>query len=318
MIEVMAIVGPTASGKTALGIELAKAFNGEIINGDSMQIYRDMSIGTAKVKPEEMAGVTHHLLDIKDPEEPFSVAEYQKLVRDKISEIKQKGKLPIIVGGTGLYIQAVLFDYRFSESQVDENLRNKLHTELEEFGPLHMHEKLMQLDPETDIHPNNTRRVIRALEIILGSEQKVDRSLALEPMYNELIVGIDIPRALLYERIDRRVDAMMEDGLIREVEALRERGIRDVQSIQAIGYKEIYAYLDGKLEFDRAIELLKKNSRNYAKRQLTYFRNKLPVFWIDGQGNLRDNIENIRQIMQENDRARRIELIGEQKPEQGK
>ena len=137
-------------------------------------------------------------------------------------------------------------------------------------------------------------------------------------MYNELIVGIDIPRALLYERIDRRVDAMMEEGLIREVEALRERGIRDVQSIQAIGYKEIYAYLDGKLEFDRAIELLKKNSRNYAKRQLTYFRNKLPVFWIDGQGNLRDNIENIRQIMQENDRGRRIELIGEQKPEQGK
>ncbi|WP_084245379.1 tRNA (adenosine(37)-N6)-dimethylallyltransferase MiaA [Planomicrobium okeanokoites] len=318
MIEVMAIVGPTASGKTALGIELAKAFNGEIINGDSMQIYRDMSIGTAKVKPEEMAGVTHHLLDIKDPEEPFSVAEYQKLVRDKISEIKQKGKLPIIVGGTGLYIQAVLFDYRFSESQVDENLRNELYTELEEFGPLHMHEKLMQVDPETDIHPNNTRRVIRALEIILGSEQKVDRSLALEPMYNELIVGIDIPRALLYERIDRRVDAMMEEGLIREVEALRERGIRDVQSIQAIGYKEIYAYLDGKLEFDRAIELLKKNSRNYAKRQLTYFRNKLPVFWIDGRGNLRDNIENIRQIMQENDRGRRIELIGEQKPEQGK
>ncbi|WP_341201986.1 tRNA (adenosine(37)-N6)-dimethylallyltransferase MiaA [Planomicrobium okeanokoites] len=318
MIEVMAIVGPTASGKTALGIELAKAFNGEIINGDSMQIYRDMSIGTAKVKPEEMAGVTHHLLDIKDPEEPFSVAEYQKLVRDKISEIKQKGKLPIIVGGTGLYIQAVLFDYRFSESQVDENLRNELYTELEEFGPLHMHEKLMQLDPETDIHPNNTRRVVRALEIILGSEQKVDRSLALEPMYNELIVGIDIPRALLYERIDRRVDAMMEEGLIREVEALRERGIRDVQSIQAIGYKEIYAYLDGKLEFDRAIELLKKNSRNYAKRQLTYFRNKLPIFWIDGRGNLRDNIENIRQIMQENDRGRRIELIGEQKPEQGK
>ncbi|WP_372869834.1 tRNA (adenosine(37)-N6)-dimethylallyltransferase MiaA [Planomicrobium okeanokoites] len=318
MIEVMAIVGPTASGKTALGIELAKAFNGEIINGDSMQIYRDMSIGTAKVKPEEMAGVTHHLLDIKDPEEPFSVAEYQKLVRDKISEIKQKGKLPIIVGGTGLYIQAVLFDYRFSESQVDENLRNELYTELEEFGPLHMHEKLMQLDPETDIHPNNTRRVVRALEIILGSEQKVDRSLALEPMYNELIVGIDITRALLYERIDRRVDAMMEEGLIREVEALRERGIRGVQSIQAIGYKEIYAYLDGKLEFDRAIELLKKNSRNYAKRQLTYFRNKLPVFWIDGRGNLRDNIENIRQIMQENDRGRRIELIGEQKPEQGK
>lgn len=318
MIDVMAIVGPTASGKTALGIELAKAFNGEIINGDSMQIYRDMSIGTAKVKEEEMAGVPHHLLDIKDPEEPFSVAEYQQLVRDKISEIRQNGKLPIIVGGTGLYIQAVLFDYRFSESQVDEELRDKLYAELEELGPEHMHERLLKLDPEMDIHPNNTRRVIRALEIILGSEQKVDRTLALKPMYNELIVGIDIPRPLLYERIDRRVDVMMEEGLIEEVEALRERGIKDVQSIQAIGYKEIYAYLDGKVEFERAIELLKKNSRNYAKRQLTYFRNKLPVFWIDGRSDLGDNIENIRQIMQEKDRGRRIELIGEQKPEQGK
>lgn len=318
MIDVMAIVGPTASGKTALGIELAKAFNGEIINGDSMQIYRDMSIGTAKVKEEEMAGVPHHLLDIKDPEEPFSVAEYQQLVRDKILEIQQTGKLPIIVGGTGLYIQAVLFDYRFSESQVDEKLRNRLYAELEKFGPEHMHDKLLELDPEIDIHPNNTRRVIRALEIILGSEQKVDRTLALKPMYNELIVGIDMPRPLLYERIDRRVDGMMEEGLIEEVKALRERGIKDVQSIQAIGYKEIYAYLDGKVEFERAIELLKKNSRNYAKRQLTYFRNKLPVFWIDGRSDLGDNIENIRQIMQENNRGRRIELIGEQKPEQGK
>ncbi|MCM3610872.1 tRNA (adenosine(37)-N6)-dimethylallyltransferase MiaA [Planococcus sp. MERTA32b] len=318
MIDVMAIVGPTASGKTALGIELAKAFNGEIINGDSMQIYRDMSIGTAKVKEDEMAGVPHHLLDIKDPEEPFSVAEYQQLVRDKISEIKQSGKLPIIVGGTGLYIQAVLFDYRFSESQVDEELRNKLYGELEKSGPEHMHEKLLKLDPEIDIHPNNTRRVIRSLEIILGSEQKVDRTLALKPMYNELIVGIDMPRPLLYERIDRRVDVMIEEGLLEEVQSLRNRGIKDVQSIQAIGYKEIYAYMDGKVEFGRAIELLKKNSRNYAKRQLTYFRNKLPVFWIDGRSGSRDNIENIRQIMQENDRGRRIELIGEQKSEQGK
>lgn len=318
MIDVMAVVGPTASGKTALGIELAKAFDGEIINGDSMQIYRDMSIGTAKVKTEEMGGVRHHLLDIKNPEEPFSVAEYQQLVRSKIAEISETGKLPIIVGGTGLYVQAVLFDYRFSESQVDEELRSSLYEELEKFGPEHMHERLIALDPEADIHPNNTRRVIRALEILLGSEEKVDRSLALKPMYNELIVGIELPRNLLYERIDKRVDSMMAEGLVEEVEALHSRGIRNVQSIQAIGYKEIYAFLDRKIELGQAVEMLKKHSRNYAKRQLTYFRNKLPVYWIDGRVNIQDNIEKIRLIMQENERGCRIELIGEQKPEQGK
>lgn len=313
MIDVLAIVGPTASGKTALSIRLAKALDGEIINGDSMQIYRDMSIGTAKVKPEEMDGIKHHLLDIKDPEDPFSVAEYQQLVRNKITEISEAGKLPIIVGGTGLYVQAVLFDYRFSESQVDEKLRAVLYSELDQYGPLNMHAKLAALDPDTEIHLNNTRRVIRALEILLGSEEKVDRSLALQPMYNEVIVGIDMPRNILYKRIDRRVDAMMEEGLLEEVGALHEKGLRDVQSIQAIGYKEIYAYLDGKLDLEEAVVKLKKNSRNYAKRQLTYFRNKLPVFWIDGQKPLQENIEIIDQFMQENDRERRIESIGEQK-----
>lgn len=318
MIEVLAIVGPTASGKTALSIRLAQALNGEIINGDSMQIYRDMSIGTAKVKPEEMDGVKHHLLDIKNPEEPFSVAEYQQLVRSKITEITAAGKLPIIVGGTGLYVQAVLFDYRFTESQVDEKLREDLYDELDRYGPLHMHKKLTALDPAADIHPNNTRRVIRALEILLGSEEKVDRSLALQPMYNEVIVGIDMPRNLLYERIDRRVDGMMDEGLLDEVRALHAKGLRDVQSIQAIGYKEMYAYLDGKLDLAEAIVKLKKNSRNYAKRQLTYFRNKLPIFWIDGQKPLQENIEIIEQFMQENERERRIELIGASKKEQGK
>ena len=313
MIDVLAIVGPTASGKTALSIELAKELNGEIINGDSMQIYRDMTIGTAKVKPEEMQGVPHHLLDIKDPEESFSVAEYQQLVRGKIKEIADSGKLPIIVGGTGLYVQAVLFDYRFSDTQVNENLRNELYQELEEFGPEYMHKKLLALDAETDIHPNNTRRVIRALEIQLGSEEKVDRSLALQPMYNELIIGIDIARDILYKRIDQRVETMFEEGLLEEVKALYNRDLREAQSIKAIGYKEIYAYLDGKLELEDAKILLKKNSRNYAKRQLTYFRNKLPVYWIDGLRELRGNIEEIQQIMQENERARRIKIIVDQK-----
>ena len=235
MIDVVAIVGPTASGKTALSLELAKRLDGEIINGDSMQIYRDMTIGTAKILPEEMAGIPHHLLDIKDPDESFSVAEYQKLVREKIAEIRSRGKLPIIVGGTGMYVQAVLFDYRFSEEAVDQELRDSLNQELEQFGPEKMHQKLMELDPQSAIHPNNARRVVRAIENLMSGQEKSDRQLTLSPMYNEVIIGLDIPRDILYERINQRVDTMIERGLIEEVEALRQRGIREAQSIHAIG-----------------------------------------------------------------------------------
>lgn len=309
MIDVIAIVGPTASGKTALSIELAKRCNGEIINGDSMQVYRDMSVGTAKILPEEMQDIPHHLLDIKDPEEPFSVAEYQKLVREKIAEIRSRGKLPIIVGGSGLYVQAVLFDYRFAEEQVDEELRNGLYEELEQFGPAHMHAKLLELDPSSEIHPNNTRRVIRAIEIAMSCQPKTERNLALVPMYNEAIIGIDINRKVLYERINDRVDEMLARGLLKEVEKLRERGIRDAQSIRAIGYKEIYAYLDGDVTLEEAIRQLKQNSRKYAKRQFTYFKNKLPIFWIDALADSEKNIQQILAFLQENSRARRIEII---------
>ena len=307
MIDVMAIVGPTASGKTALSLELAKRLDGEIINGDSMQIYRNMTIGTAKILPEEMAGITHHLLDIKEPDESFSVAEYQKLVRGKIADIQSRGKLPIIVGGTGLYVQAVLFDYRFSDEPVDHQLRDSLYKELEEFGPEEMHRKLMKLDPQADIHPNNTRRVVRAVEILLSGQKKGDSELALSPMYNEAIIGLDIPRDVLYERINQRVDQMLERGLIEEVETLRQRGIRDVQSIQAIGYKEIYAYLDGQGSLEEAVVKLKRNSRKYAKRQFTYFKNKLPIFWIDALADPEKNLQKIIAFMQENDRNCRID-----------
>ncbi|MFD1862513.1 tRNA (adenosine(37)-N6)-dimethylallyltransferase MiaA [Planococcus chinensis] len=309
MIDVIAIVGPTASGKTALSIELAKRLDGEIINGDSMQVYRSMSIGTAKIEPDEMQGVPHHLLDIKNPEESFSVAEYQQLVRGKISEIRSRGKLPIIVGGSGLYVQAVLFDYRFAEEPFDEKLRGELHAELERFGPAHMHRKLLELDPESQIHPNNTRRVLRAIEIARSGQPKGERTMALSPMYNELIIGLDISRDVLYERINARVDDMLARGLLEEVNALRSRGIRDVQSIQAIGYKEIYAYLDGKLPLEEAVTQLKQNSRKYAKRQFTYFKNKLPIFWIDALQDLEKNIRQIQEVMQENDRDRRIEYF---------
>ncbi|MDM5333178.1 tRNA (adenosine(37)-N6)-dimethylallyltransferase MiaA [Ureibacillus composti] len=284
-IEVVAVVGPTASGKTALSIRLAKEFNGEIINGDSMQIYKGLDIGTAKITEEEMEGIPHHLLDIKEPTESFSVAEYQTLVREKIAEIQERGKLPIIVGGSGLYVQAVLYDFQFTEEQVDEEARKKYYDELAKIGPDAMHEKLAKLDPQTakTIHPNNTRRVIRALEMIeLHGESKAteEHQRGNVPMYHHLVIGLDMDREKLYDRINLRVDLMMEKGLLREVQGLWERGIRDVQSVQAIGYKELYAYLDGLVTLEDATEQLKQNSRRYAKRQLTYFRNKMDVQWI--------------------------------------
>ncbi|MEG0260632.1 MAG: tRNA (adenosine(37)-N6)-dimethylallyltransferase MiaA [Lysinibacillus sp.] len=288
--EVVAIVGPTASGKTALSIELAKAYNGEIINGDSMQIYKELDIGTAKITEDEMAGIPHHLLSFKEPTESFSVAEYQRLVREKIEEIRSRGKLPIVVGGTGLYVQAVLFDFQFTEEKVDEEARRAYYDALEKLGPEAMHERLKELDPKTaeTIHPNNTRRVIRALEMIelSGVSKAAEAQNRGEiPLYNHFIIGLGnhMDRAELYDRINRRVDIMMEKGLLEEVTSLWQRGIRDVQSIQAIGYKELYDYLDERCSLDEALESLKQNSRRYAKRQLTYFRNKMDVYFIEGK-----------------------------------
>lgn len=284
-IDVVAIVGPTASGKTALSIKIAKQFNGEIINGDSMQVYKGLDIGTAKITAEEMDGIVHHLLDIKEPTESFSVAEYQQLVRTKIAEIQSRGKLPIIVGGTGLYVQAVLYDFQFTDEEVDEQARKHYYNELERIGPEAMHERLTQLDPETakTIHPNNTRRVIRALEMlelsgISKSNEAQNRGDL--PLYHHLIIGMDMERQLLYERINQRVDIMMENGLLDEVRMLWEKQIHDVQAVKAIGYKELYSYFDGELSLVEAVEQIKQNSRRYAKRQLTYFRNKMDVQWI--------------------------------------
>lgn len=284
-IEVVAIVGPTASGKTALSIKLAKEFNGEVINGDAMQVYKELNIGTAKITEEEMEGIPHHLLDIKEPTESFSVAEYQKLVRAKIAEIQSRGKLPIIVGGTGLYVQAVLYDFQFTNEDVDEEARAKYYDELEKLGPEGMHAKLAKVDPETakTIHPNNTRRVIRALEMVeLSGVSKAAeaQNRGHIPLYHHLIIGLDMDREVLYERINKRVDIMMENGLLEEVRGLWQRNIRDVQSIKAIGYKELYNYLDGHISLEEAISQLKQNSRRYAKRQLTYFRNKIDTQFI--------------------------------------
>jgi len=281
MEKVIAIVGPTAVGKTKLSIELAKKLNGEIISGDAMQIYRGMDIGTAKVTTEEMESVPHHLLDEKSPAERYSVAEFQKTVRAKINEISARGKLPIIVGGTGLYVKAVLYDYEFSEEERSNEEQYKGLTNEE------VHKKLASIDPVSakELHPNNRRRVVRALNIY--DETKTTKSEALKKqekklMYNVTIIGLTDERPVLYERINARVDEMIADGLIREVEALYEAGIlRESQAIQAIGYKEIYDYLDGKVDLETTIELVKRNSRRLAKRQYTWFRNQMDVTWFE-------------------------------------
>ena len=284
--KVIVLIGPTAVGKTKTSIELAKRFDGEIISGDSMQIYRKMDIGTAKITNDEMEGVPHHLIDIKNPEESFSVAEFQQLVRKKISEIHSRGKVPLIVGGTGLYIQSVLYDYQFTETPGDEKYRTELEAELEKFGSEWLHHKLAEVDPSSagNIHPNNTRRVIRALEIFhctgkTMSEYQENQTHELQ--YDVALIGLTMDRELLYKRINYRVDLMMNQGLLDEVKGLFDEGVKDVQSVQAIGYKELYDYFDGTISLVQAIENLKQNSRRYAKRQLTWFRNKMEVAWFD-------------------------------------
>ncbi|OIK11093.1 tRNA (adenosine(37)-N6)-dimethylallyltransferase MiaA [Bacillus sp. MUM 116] len=284
--KLLVIIGPTAVGKTKLSIELAKRFDGEIISGDSMQIYHGMDIGTAKIRPDEMEGIPHHLIDIREPDESFSVAEFQQLVRDKINEIAEKGKLPIIVGGTGLYIQSVIYDYHFSDAAADEKFRMELEKKAKSEGAEALHQELVRIDSASavQIHPNNVRRVIRALEIYhctgktmseVQSEQQPNL------LYDTALLGLTMDREKLYERINQRVDLMMAEGLLTEVKELHYKGLRDCQSIQAIGYKEVYDYLDEKISLEQAVENLKQNSRRYAKRQLTWFRNKMSVQWFD-------------------------------------
>ncbi|MFJ7729252.1 tRNA (adenosine(37)-N6)-dimethylallyltransferase MiaA [Neobacillus sp. NPDC097160] len=284
--KLLVIIGPTAVGKTKLSIEMAKRYNGEIISGDSMQIYRGMDIGTAKITEKEMEGIPHHLIDIKEPSENFSVAEFQHLVRDRINEIAKKEKLPIIVGGTGLYIQSVIYDYQFSDVPGDVSFRLKLEERVKEIGNEALYKELIEVDPESaaQIHPNNVRRVIRALEIFhLTGKTMKDYQSTQQPdlLYNTALIGLTMERVNLYQRINSRVDIMMNEGLLAEVKGLYEQGIRDCQSIQAIGYKEIYDYIDGRVTLDEAVEILKQNSRRYAKRQLTWFRNKMDVQWFD-------------------------------------
>lgn len=305
-------MGPTAVGKTKLSIDLAKAFNGEIISGDSMQVYKGMDIGTAKIKTEEMECVPHHLIDIIEPTESFNVAQFQELVTNCIDDITARGKLPIIAGGTGLYIEAVLQQYSYAESVKDEQYRLELERLAEENGVQYVHNMLAEIDPESAerIHPNNVRRVIRALEIYQCTGKKMSEQLEKQNadyVYDAALIGLTMERERLYDRINRRVDVMVEEGLQEEVRSLYDNGIRDCQSIQAIGYKELYDYFDEKVTYEQAVENLKQNSRRYAKRQLTWFRNKMNLHWFEmDQKNEEKNFLEICSYIEEKLEVKRI------------
>ncbi|SDN30502.1 tRNA dimethylallyltransferase [Alkalicoccus daliensis] len=297
------IAGPTAVGKTETGIKLAKKFNGEIISGDSMQVYRKMDIGTAKATKDEQNLVPHHLIDILSPEENFSAADFKEKAEKAINKISSKNKLPIIVGGTGLYIQSLLYNYSFSESKENMVYRKELEEILERNGKNYLYALLQEKDPESaeKIHFNNSRRIIRSLEIIhqTGAPVKAMEEQKLESKYDVLIIGLTMNRELLYQRINERVDLMLENGLLEEVENLIKDGAENYSSMKAIGYKELIPYIKGRISLEEAADNLKQNSRRFAKRQLTWFRNKMPVQWFDVTENREGKIKDIERYIAE-------------------
>ncbi|MED1865632.1 tRNA (adenosine(37)-N6)-dimethylallyltransferase MiaA [Fictibacillus nanhaiensis] len=284
--KLVVIIGPTAVGKTKTSIELAKRLDGEIISGDSMQIYRGLDIGTAKITEEEKEGIPHYLIDIKDPKEAFSVAEFQKLARERISEINQRGKVPIIVGGTGLYVRAVTHHYEFSEANRNNEMRDELQKKAEIEGSEVLHAELLKVDPKRakEIHPNNVQRVIRALEIYYttGNAPSAEQGKKSEEesLYQLALVGLTMDRERLYKRINDRVDLMVQQGVLNEAKMLFEQNITNSLAAKAIGYKEFFPYFSGESTLEEAITLLKRDSRRYAKRQFTWFHNQMDVEWF--------------------------------------
>lgn len=276
MQKILAIAGATASGKSKAAVELAKKLNGEIISMDSMQIYKHMDIGTAKVTLQEMENIPHHMIDIVEPNMPFSVSDFVKLAKDKINEITARGKLPILAGGTGLYFESLIYPFNFGGAKSDEDIKSNLYKQLEQFGAEYLHKKLMEIDPidGAKIHPNNTKRLIRALEIYeITGNTKTNNSTNKQLLYDLDMYVLDWDREILYDRIEKRVQIMFDNGLQKEIENLLEVGITfDMQSMQGIGYKEFASYFDGKCSLDDVKNAIILNSRHYAKRQITWFK----------------------------------------------
>ena len=285
--QIVVICGPTASGKTALSIALAKAFNGEVVSADSMQIYRRMDIGTAKPTLEERDGVPHHMLDVAEPGESYSVSRYAEEASACVEDILARGRLPIVCGGTGLYIDGLIRGTDFQPAGTDSGLREQLEVEWEIQGAEAMMARLAAVDPDSAarLHLSDKRRILRALEVYLATGETITvhnaRSKAVPPRYEALMIGLNTePRQILYDRIDRRVDVMLEQGLLQEVRSLLEDGLLEGTAAQAIGYKELLAHFRGEMTLDAAADLIRQKSRNYAKRQLTWFRRDERVKWI--------------------------------------
>ena len=282
---IIVVVGPTAVGKTLMGIELAKKYNGEVINADSTQVYRDLDIATAKVTVSEMDGVVHHLIDIKNIDEEYTVFDFQNDCRNCISDILSRGKTPIIVGGTGLYIKAALYDYKFDLENSSFDYSDISNDEL--------YSRLLSIDPNTSIHKNNRKRVERALSYydstgkLLSSKDKTD-----ELLYDCVFIGLTTSRDVLYDRINKRVDCMISNGLIEEARNVYDTGVRSKAVMTPIGYKELFDYFSGKSDLESCIDIIKQKSRNYAKRQYTWFNNQMSVNWFDVDFNCFSNTVN--------------------------
>ena len=285
--QIVVICGPTASGKTALSIALAKAFNGEVVSADSMQIYRRMDIGTAKPTKEEMDGVPHHMLDVAEPGEAYSVSRYVEEATACVEDILSRGKLPIVCGGTGLYIDGLIRGTDYQPAGTDNGIREQLEGEWEAQGAEEMMARLAAVDPDSAarLHLSDKRRILRALEVYLATGETITvhnaRTKEIPPRYEAIMIGLNTePRQILYDRIDRRVGIMLEQGLLQEVQSLLEDGLLEGTAAQAIGYKELLAYFRGEMTLETAADLIRQKSRNYAKRQLTWFRRDERVKWI--------------------------------------
>lgn len=305
------LTGPTAVGKTKASIGLAKAIGGEIISADSMQVYRHMDIGSAKITKEEMADVPHYLIDVLEPEEEFHVVRFQQMARAAMADIYSRGKIPIIVGGTGFYIQALLYDIDFTENEGDSVYREKLEALAKEKGAAYLHGQLAMVDPKSaeEIHANNIKRVIRALEFYHQTGQKIsehnERERQKESPYQFCYFVLNDRRECLYERIDQRVDQMIRNGLVQEVQTLKERGCtKQMVSMQGLGYKEIFSYLEGDCSLEEAVYIIKRDTRHFAKRQLTWFKRERDVIWVqkdelnyDDEKLLQSLLESIKERM---------------------
>ena len=273
MHKIIVITGPTAVGKTKLSIELAKKYDGEIINADAVQVYKGLDIGSAKVTEEEKEGIPHHLLDFKEVTEEYTIYHYQKDCREKIKDIQSRNKTPILVGGTGLYIKAALYDYKLSEEKSTNTYDNLTNEEL--------YEELKKLDKDIIIDKDNRRRLIRAINYYKENNESINKNKTNKLLYNVIFIGLTTDRQVLYDKINKRVDEMISQGLLEEVKSFYDKGIKSKPLLNAIGYRELYNYLDGNCTKEEAIEKIKQNSRHYAKRQYTFFNHQLPVVWFE-------------------------------------